>query len=94
MTARRPPPRSAPATALVLPFPAPRRGAFIRRQAGAMMRISPAAAENYLAAALERHASVLRKKGVPAPAIEADTKAMETAIRVALWRGVMEGGAA
>lgn len=94
MTARRLPPRGAPPTALVVPFPVHRRGAFLRRQVGAMMRISPVAAENYLAAALERHAAVLRKKGVAAPAIAADVKAMETAIRVALWRGVLEGGAA
>jgi len=75
--------------ARVLPFPSTKRVHFVRRQAEYMLKLRPGEAELYLQAAIQRQRATFEKKGVEADLIESDARALETAVRVAIWRSVI-----
>lgn len=81
------------APAEVIPFPADSRAAFVTRQAATMATYRPEAAERYLGQRLQAHRETLARKGVAGAAIEADCRALQSAIHAALWRIIMSGGA-
>jgi hypothetical protein len=75
--------------AKVVPFPSTRRVHFVRRQATSMLSRPPGEAELYLQAAVRRQRATFERKGVAGDLIESDARALEAAIRVAVWRSVL-----
>jgi hypothetical protein len=75
--------------AKIFAFPSTRRVAFVRRQAASMAARPPGEAQAYLELAIRRQRDTLLRKGVPADVVERDMKALECAIRCALWRSVL-----
>ncbi len=73
-------------TARVMPFPAIRRTRLIRDHALMMLKSPPSAAEKYLRQRIDAHTLALARKGVDRALIQSDVKAMESAIRVEIWR--------
>jgi hypothetical protein len=73
-------------TATVVPFPLTRRLVIIRKTAARMSAVSPKAAENILAVALQQQADAFTRKGIPPGLIAAEVKVFEAAIRAELWR--------
>jgi hypothetical protein len=61
----------------------------VRRQAASMLNRSPAEAELYLQGPIRRQRATFDKKGIQADLIESDARALEAAIRVAIWRSVL-----
>lgn len=82
--------------ATVVPFPVVRRRAFIGKTAARIAGASPRAAEKLMVAALKRQRDVLARKGVAPELVEAEVRALEVAIRAAMWRVLLSppGGAA
>lgn len=80
----------------IVPFPRTRNTAFIRRHALRMAEFGPAAAERHLERLLNDQMATMRKRRIPEPVITAEARAVESAIRAALWHLVMQnpGGAA
>jgi hypothetical protein len=72
--------------ATILPFPSIRRFHFVRSQAASMLKRPPDEAEAYLRWTVKRQRETFERKGVDADLIDADISALETAIRVAVWR--------
>jgi Family of unknown function (DUF6074)/Histidine kinase-, DNA gyrase B-, and HSP90-like ATPase len=79
--------------AIVLPFPLARRKAFITKQAARMAELTPAAAESWLKHIITKQADTMGRKGVAPDVIEREYKALESAIRGALWKLVLGGTA-
>jgi hypothetical protein len=72
--------------AKIFAFPSTRRVAFVRRQAASMAARPPGEAQAYLELAIRRQRDALLRKG---DVVERDMKALECAIRCALWRSVL-----
>jgi len=75
--------------AMVLPFPSTRRIRFLRRQAEYVLTLPPGEAELYLQVAIRRQRATFEKKGVERDLIDRDARALETAMRIAIWRAVL-----
>ena len=79
-------------------FPLIRQGRdgmpFVDNIAHQMMKRDGEVAEKHLAYTLRRKAEAMERRGFPREIIDAEIKSAETAIRAALWKAVMEGGAA
>lgn len=81
-------------SAIVVPFPATRRRAQIRKTATYMASAAPAVAESHLRMQLDKLENRLRKAGIAAPTIAAERSAYEAAIRAEIWRHVLTPGGA
>lgn len=83
-------------TARVVPFPRVRNGSFIRRHALRMAEFNAGAAERHLERLIRDQMDLMRKRGIPEPVVVDEARAVECAIRTALWNLVMRnpGGAA
>jgi hypothetical protein len=71
--------------ATIVPFPRTRDRAFIERHARLMASYSPQGAERHLAVQLAKQRSVLAGRGVASEVIDEHIRALQTAIRAALW---------
>lgn len=78
----------------VLPFPLPRRRAFVRRHAEIALGLNPDAGERHIQRQVREQTGNLLRKGVAEELAEAQGKALDAALRAELWRCVMTGGAA
>ncbi|GGC70776.1 DUF6074 family protein [Chelatococcus reniformis] len=79
----------------IIPFPRTRNRRFILKHAGNIAGMSAAQGEKYLAnTVLKVQRETMLRRGVGSPVVEQEMRALELAIRAALWRVVMEGGAA
>jgi hypothetical protein len=89
--AGRPKPRTAKAepTASVIPFPADRRRAFVRRQAAQMAKMSRDGASAYLREQLMIQGQAMRRKGIDDAAIGATLRTLESAIRSEMFRQIL-----
>lgn len=77
---------------IVLPFPLRRRVAFVDRQARHIAGMNAEAGERHLAYQIKLQRDTLSRKGVDPARIDAEIKALEAAIRAALWRAVLAPG--
>lgn len=75
--------------ATVTPFPRVRNRPFIGRHARRMTEMNPAASERHLQRQLEIHMDTMRRRGVAEPLIIAEARAVECAIRAAIWHLVI-----
>ncbi len=84
-----------PSSAIV-PFPRVRNRTFISRHALRMAEFNPAAAERHLERLLRDQSDLMRRRGISEAVIAGEARAVECAIRAALWHLVMRnpGGAA
>jgi hypothetical protein len=78
----------------IVPFPLIRRRAFIRRQAARIADATPVTGEKLLAAAIRQQATTMAKRGIAAETIERECCGLESAIRAAIWRVVLQPGGA
>lgn len=72
----------------VLPFPLAARVDFVERHARLIAGMSAEVGEAHLQRQLKVQADTLARKGVAPELIESELKALESAIRAALWRNV------
>lgn len=79
----------------VVPFPIVRRRAFIQRQASRAAELNQHAGERHIQQQVKVQVDAMRRKGIPEDLIALEVKCMETAIRAALWKAVIDapGGA-
>jgi Family of unknown function (DUF6074) len=75
--------------AMVVPFPAIRRRRFIAKTAARLAEHSSVTAEKMLAAAIRQQAAAMGRKNVAPELIERECRALENAIRAALWHAVL-----
>lgn len=81
--------------AVVLAFPLARRMGYLRRQSSYVQSISLEAGARHIARQIDLQRQCLLAKGVSGPAVEAELRSLEIALRSQLWRGChMPGGAA
>jgi hypothetical protein len=78
-----------PKSASLIPFPAARRHAFVRKLAAQMLARAPHTAEAHLRQQLDYQCRVLRRKGIADDVARHDLRALESAVRAELWRLVM-----
>ncbi len=82
----------------LIAFPITRQGRdgsrFVDRVADQMLAREGKTAEKHLLHTLKQRREVMERRGFSAAAIEAELPVAESAIRAALWKAVMEGGAA
>ncbi|MBN9470650.1 MAG: hypothetical protein J0J10_17940 [Bosea sp.] len=82
-------------SATVIPFPRVKNRAFVTRHATRMTQMAPDKGEAHLRRLLDQQMDVMRRRGIPEPAIVDEARAVEAAIRAALWHVVIfEGGSA
>lgn len=81
-------------SALIIPFPRVRERPFVLKHARRMAELSQSTAENYLQQQLSIQVATMRKRGVDAESIEQHRRALELAIRAALWRVMLTPGGA
>lgn len=81
-------PTKAPQQAAVVPFPAARRGAYIRKQATRMAELSATHAEAHLRQQLRLQAETMQRKGVDERTIAREVRSLESAVRAELWRQI------
>ena len=79
---------------MIVPFPRSRHRSFVQKHAANIARMGSAAGERYLAQQLEFQREVMRKRGIEPKLAEPQLKALEAAIRAALWRVVLTPGGA
>jgi len=77
-------------TATVVPFPLARRLDLIHRQAEYALCLKPEKAEQHIARQLQCQADALHRRGVSDDIIALELKAMEAAIRAAMWNVVFD----
>ena len=79
-------------------FPITRQGRdgwrFVDRGAAQMLNRESKTAEKHLLHTLKQRREVMERRGFPAATIEAELRVAESAVRAALWKAVMKGGAA
>jgi Family of unknown function (DUF6074) len=73
----------------VVPFPQIRRRRFVTRNAIRLAGLPHKTAEKILAATLKQQTEVMRRRGIAAAVIDAETRSLENAIRAELWRQVI-----
>ncbi|TAH67631.1 MAG: hypothetical protein EWM45_06625 [Rhodopseudomonas palustris] len=78
--------------AQIVPFPPARRVDFVERHARMIAGMSAEAGEGHMQRQIDIQRQTLERKGVAADLIEAELKALESAIRAALWRTIMAPG--
>ena len=72
-------------TAELIPFPLARRLDLIHRQAEYALCLKPEKAERHIARQLQCQADALRRRGISDNTIARELKAMDAAIRAAMW---------
>jgi hypothetical protein len=77
-------------SAVVIPFPLARRLDLIHRQAEYAICLRPEKAEQHIARQLQCQADALHRRGVSNDVIAHELKAMEAAIRAAMWNVVFD----
>jgi Family of unknown function (DUF6074) len=77
-------------SAVVIPFPLARRLDLIHRQAEYALCLKPEKAEEHIARQLQCQADALHRRGVSDDIIVHELKAMEAAIRAAMWNVVFD----
>jgi Family of unknown function (DUF6074) len=77
-------------SAVVIPFPLARRIDLIHRQAEYALCLKPEQAEQHIARQLQCQADALHRRGVSDDIIVHELKAMEAAIRAAMWNVVFD----
>jgi hypothetical protein len=70
----------------IVPFPQIKRRRFVMRNAIRLEAVSHKTAEKILAATLKQQTEVMRRRGIAAAVIDAETRSLENAIRAELWR--------
>lgn len=79
----------------VIPFPRVRNRSFVVRHARRMAAMSQTAGERHLERLLRDQMEISRRRGIPEEVIADEARAVEAAIRAALWSVILfEGGAA
>jgi hypothetical protein len=73
-------------SALMIPFPLPRRARFVAGLAAQVAERGPDAGELHLLAQLNRQRDALERKGVAKGLIEQELRALADAVRAELWR--------
>ena len=82
-------------TADVVPFPLVRRRDLVCRLVRRCVELSPDAAESHLRRQIDVHAAAMARKGIAAGRVTSEGRALEAAVRAAVWREVLTlGGAA
>ncbi|MFK4538008.1 hypothetical protein ABIA00_006191 [Bradyrhizobium ottawaense] len=76
--------------AQLIPFPYIHRRAFIERQASRAAELNPDAGERHVRTQIQIQVDAMRRKGISEDLILREVRCMETAIRAALWRTVMD----
>src|SRR5947209_2409485 len=79
----------APKGAQVIPFPAASRISLVQRIAARMANLSRKSAEGHLRRQLTIQAETMRRRGVDEHEIEREMRALQGAVRAALWRCVL-----
>lgn len=74
----------------VVPFPYIHRRAFIVRQAVRAAELNPDAGERHVRTQIQIQIDAMRRRGISEEVILREARCMETAIRTALWRAVMQ----
>ncbi|MFZ2068390.1 MAG: DUF6074 family protein [Xanthobacteraceae bacterium] len=82
------------ATNNVFPFPIVKRADFIARQAAYAASLKRESGEAHIHRQIETQRAVMQRRGIAPGLIEREVRALENAIRAALWREVFAGGAA
>jgi hypothetical protein len=79
----------------IIPFPLARRHAFIQKQANRAAELNADSGERHIQHQIQCQADAMRRKGIDEDLITREMKYMESAVRAALWRTVMNtpGGA-
>ncbi|MET4041753.1 hypothetical protein ABIC03_003444 [Bradyrhizobium sp. RT6a] len=77
-------------TARIVPFPYIHRRAFIERQAMRAAELNADAGERHVRHQVQIQVDAMRRKGIGEELILREARCMETAIRTALWRTVMD----
>ena len=79
-------------TAKIIPFPLARRVSMIERQARYVAELNPDAGDRHIKHQLKIQRDIMLRKGVAEEIIESELKAMDRAVRCALWRAVITPG--
>lgn len=81
---------------IVIPFPRTRDRSFVERHAARIAAARPDTGEKLLAHCLAVQAETMARRGIPGDIIGREMRALEGAIRDAMWRSVLTpgGGAA
>lgn len=74
----------------VVPFPYSHRRAFIERQAMRAAELNPDAGERHVRTQIQIQIDAMRRRGISEELILREARCMESAIRTALWRAVMQ----
>ena len=77
-------------SAVIVPFPLARRLDLIHRQAEYALCLNPEKAEQHIARQLQCQADALHRRGISDDIIAHELKAMEAAIRAAMWNVVFD----
>ena len=77
-------------TATVVPFPLARRIDLIHRRAEYALCLKPEKAEEHIARQLQCQADALHRRGISDDIIAHELRAMEAAIRAAMWNAVFD----
>lgn len=78
----------------IVPFPIVKRVDFIARQAAYAASLRRESGEAHIQRQLDTQRQVMHRRGVAPTRIEREVKALESAIRAALWRQIFAGGVA
>jgi hypothetical protein len=78
----------------IVPFPAARRVAFIRKHAARMAALAPVPAEKHLMQQLTVQRDTMLRRGIAPEVVEREITTLASAIRAALWRVVLTPGGA
>lgn len=78
----------------VIPFPLAARRRFIDRQAGVALGMKAESGERHIIRTVQQQREILLRKGVSSESVQRECASLEAALRAALWRAVMTGGAA
>jgi hypothetical protein len=78
----------------ILPFPVTKRAEFIARQAAYAASLRKESGEAHIRRQLDTQRQVMHRRGIAPALIDREVRALENAIRAALWREVFAGGVA
>lgn len=78
----------------VIPFPLAARRRFIDRQAGVALGMKAESGERHIIRTVQQQREILLRKGACPAVVSQECASLEAAIRAALWKAVMTGGAA
>ncbi|WP_283806088.1 DUF6074 family protein [Bradyrhizobium sp. LTSP849] len=79
-------------TARIFAFPPSRRQDYIRRQARMIASMNAVSGERYLSRQIEQQRGIMIGRGIAPQTVQRELKALERAIRAAMWGAVLTPG--